>query len=78
MEPNLIRKNETLYLILNNNLTKKLHVFEISSNNEVYNKLYIRDDKSVFRLLFNVNDKQFTERLKFINFNKFHVGSFGY
>jgi len=78
MEPNLKRQNQTLYLLLNNNRTNKLHVFEISGNHEVYKKLYVRKDRTVFRLLFDVNDTQFIEILKHINFKKFHKGSIDY
>lgn len=78
MEPNLERKKSNLFLVLNNNKTKKLHVFEIPAKNEVYEKLYVRNDKSVYRLLFNVDDYNFIETLKHINFNKFHKGSINY
>ena len=78
MEPNLKRQNQTLYLLLNNNRTNKLHIFEIPANHEIYKKLYVRDNKGVFRLVFDVNDTQFIEILKHINFKKFHKGSIDY
>ena len=78
MEPNLERQNRTLYLLLNNNHTNKLHVFEIPSNHAVYDNLYVRDNKGVYRLVFNVNDSEFIEILRHINFKKFHKGSIEY
>jgi hypothetical protein len=78
MEPNLDRKNRTLYLLLNNNSTNKLHAFEIPANHEVYKKLYVRKDRPVFRLLFDVSDSEFIEKLMHVNFKKFHNGSIDY
>jgi len=78
MEPNLDRQNRTLYLLLNNNLTNRLHVFEVPANHNVYNSLYKRNDRPVFRLLFNVSDNEFYENLGNINFNNFHKGSIEY
>jgi hypothetical protein len=78
MEPDLKRKRSNLFLVLNNNKTKKLHIFEIPANNEVYEKLYVRDSKHVFRLVFDISDNEFIETLKHINFNKFHKASINY
>jgi hypothetical protein len=78
MEPNLDRKNRTLYLLLNNNSTNKLHAFEIPANHTVYEMLYVRDNKGVYRLVFNVNDSEYIEILKHINFKKFHKVSIDY
>ena len=73
MEPNLNRKDNELYLILNNNEIKKLHVFRIPANHSVYENLYVRKDKPVFRLLFNVHDTQFIETIMHINFKEFYI-----
>ena len=78
MEPNLDRKNRTLYLLLNNNDTNKLHAFEISANHEVYKKLYVRKDRPVFRLLFDVSDSEFIEKLMHVNFKNLHKCSIDY
>jgi hypothetical protein len=80
MEPNLERKNQTLYLLLNNNRTNIIHVFVISANHEIYNNLYIRNDKPVFRLLFDVSDTEFNEKLGEgkVNFINFHKSSINY
>jgi hypothetical protein len=78
IEPNLQRQNHDLYLILNNNRTKKMHVFKIPEKHEVYKKLYIRNDKSVFRLLFNIDDNVFVETLKGINFKDYYVDTINY
>jgi len=78
MEPNLDRQNRTLYLLLNNNLTNRLHFFEIPANHNVYGNLYVRNDRPVFRLLFDVSDTEFNEKLGNVNFIKFHKGSIEY
>ena len=74
MEPNFKRSTSKLYLVLNNNMTKKAHFFEIPANNSVYEKLYVRDKKGVYRLIFNVSDTEFIENLKYINFINFYKG----
>ncbi len=74
IEPNRDRRHQKLYLLLNNNLSNKIHVFEIPANHEVYNKLYIRKDKNVFRILFNISDTEFIETLRHINFINFYKG----
>ena len=74
MEPNFKRSTDKLYLVLNNNMTKKAHFFEIPANHSIYEKLYVRDKKGVYRLIFNVSDTEFIENLKFINFINFYKG----
>ena len=78
MEPNCVRKAQKLYLLLNNNRSNKIHVFEIPANHEVYNKLYSRRDRNVYRLLFNISDTEFIETLKHINFINFYKGFIEY
>ena len=78
MEPNCDRKAQKLYLLLNNNRTNKIHAFEIPANHIVYQKLYVRNDRNVFRLLFNLSDKQFIETLRHVNFANFYKGSIEY
>ncbi len=78
IEPNCERKSQKLYLLLNNNLSKKIHVFEIPSNHEVYLKLYCRNDRNVYRLLFNLSDTEFIETLGHINFKFFYKGLIDY
>lgn len=79
IEPNLDRQNRTLYLLLNNNRTNRLHVFEIPANHNIYGNLYVRNDRQVFRLLFDVSDTVFIQTLnQQINFNQFHIGTIEY
>ena len=78
MEPNFKRSTSKLYLVLNNNITRKAHVFEIPANHSVYEKLYVRDKKGVYRLIFNVSDTEFIENLKYINFINFYKGFIEY
>lgn len=74
IEPDCDRKNQKLYLLLNNNRSKKIHVFEIPANHNIYEKLYVRNVKNVFRLIFKVSDNEFVETLRGINFKNFHKG----
>lgn len=78
MEPNRVRKAQKLYLLLNNNRSNKIHVFEIPANHEVYDKLYSRNDRNVYRLLFNISDTDFIETLQHINFKNFYKGFLEY
>lgn len=78
MEPNCVRSAQKLYLLLNNNRSNKIHAFEIPANHEVYNKLYSRNDRNVYRLLFNVSDSNFIEKLRHINFINFYKGFIQY
>ena len=59
--------------LVNNNNSKKIHIFKIPANNKVYEILYSRNDRNVFRLLFNVHDTEFIETLKHINFKEFYI-----
>lgn len=78
MEPNCVRKEHKLFLVLNNNRSNKIHAFEIPVNHSVYDRLYVRVKKGVFRLVFNVSDNEFIETLKHINFINFYKGFIEY
>ena len=78
MEPNCVRKAQKLYLLLNNNRSNKIHAFEIPANHSVYDRLYVRKKKGVFRLVFNASDTEFIETLKHINFINFYKGFIEY
>ena len=78
MEPNCDRKDQKLYLLLNNNRSNKIHVFEIPANHSVYDRLYVREKKGVFRLVFNISDSLFIEIVKHINFKNFYKGFIEY
>lgn len=78
VEPNFNRKDKDWYLVLINTKIKKLYIFCVPSNHSLYNKLYFRDKKNVYRLLFNVADENFIELQKSIRFDKFLVGECTY
>ena len=78
IEPRFNRKNHVLFLVLNNNETKMIHVFKIPQSHTVYSKLYTREDKGVYRLIFDISDSMFVEKLKHIDFKSFHVSSIKY
>lgn len=68
-------KNINSYIILNNNKTKKIHVFEIKANDEIYNKLF---GGNYYSLAFFLNDSTFVENFSLTNFKKFHIGTIKY
>lgn len=78
VEPNLNRINNNWYLILINTRNKTIYVFNIPSNHFIYNKLYKRDDKDVYRLLFNVDDSNFEEKHAHERFDRFLEGECKY
>ena len=78
VEPNFERANHDWFLILNNNKAKKLHLFKVTKMHSVYSNLYRREDKEVYRLVFEVDDKQFVEKSEKISFNKFYIGTCKY
>ena len=61
VEPNLSRKNNNWFLLLINTDIRIIYVFKIPSNDMIYSKLYKRNDKPVYRLMFNIDDKTFTD-----------------
>ncbi|WP_417238770.1 Swt1 family HEPN domain-containing protein [Bizionia sp.] len=71
VEPNLNRIKSNWHLILVNTKTKVIYVFSVPTNHSIYDKLYQRDDKDVYRLLFNVDDSVFTEKHSHIRFDQF-------
>ncbi|NVK73078.1 MAG: hypothetical protein HWE24_06320 [Oceanospirillaceae bacterium] len=78
VEPNYKRKEKDWHLVLINTRIKRMYVFVVPSNHAVYKKLYIRADKNVYRLLFNVDDNSFREIMKYERFDKFLVGECQY
>ena len=78
IEPRFERKNQLLFLVLNNNKTRMIHVFKIPQLHSVYPNLYIRGDKGVYRLIFDISDSMFVEKLKHIDFKSFHISSIKY
>ena len=66
------KRIQKLYILLNNNLSKKMHVFELPANHLVYNLLYDKPFyKNIFRLMFNFEDDEFIELYIYFNFKKF-------
>ena len=61
VEPNLSRKNNNWFLLLINTDIRIIYVFKIPRNDMIYSKLYKRNDKPVYRLMFNIDDKTFTD-----------------
>ena len=73
------KKHHKLYILLNNSLSKKLHVFEIPANHFVYNLLYDKPfNENIFRLMFDVHDDVFIERFSYFNFKRFLKWSINY
>lgn len=64
------------YIILNNNKTNKLHLFELKANDEIYEKLFCSGNSC--SLAFFLNDSKFIENHSLTFFNNFHIGSIKY
>ena len=77
IEPNCDKKVKKLYLLLHNKRSNKIHVFEIPANHSVYNELY-SNNTIVYRLLFEVNDTNFIETLRHIDFKNFYLDIIDY
>ncbi|WP_288955760.1 Swt1 family HEPN domain-containing protein [uncultured Polaribacter sp.] len=71
VEPNFGRKNGIWHLILINTNKKTIYFFNVPKNHSIYSRLYTRDDKEVFRLLFDIDDKSFTEKMTNEKFDVF-------
>ena len=73
------KKHHKLYILLNNSISKNIHVFEIPANHFVYNLLYDKPfNENNFVLWFDVNDEVFIERFSYFNFNRFLKWSINY
>lgn len=74
-----IKRNQKLYILLNNNFSKKMHVFELPANHFVYDFLYNKPfDRNIFSLIFNVEDEVFAEKFSDFNFTIFHKWTINY
>ena len=78
IEPNLNRSEKDWFLILHNNNSKKIHVFEFPQNHTVFNRFKIRKDKPRYALEFDVNDHKFKEKNKDIDFKPYHKATIEY
>lgn len=78
VEPNFKRKERDWYLVLINNSKKKLFVFDIPENHKVYDKIYKRKGEGRYRLLFDLDDMSFREKLSHESFSKFLIGTCEY
>ena len=78
VEPNFRRKENYWHLVLINNRQKKLFIFEIPENHKVYDELYKRTAEGRYRLLFDLDDMSFRERLSHKSFSKFLAGTCEY
>jgi len=69
------KKHHKLYILLNNSISKKTHVFEIPANHFIYNLLYDKSfNENNFVLWFDVNDEVFIERFSYFDFKRFLNG----
>jgi len=66
------KKHQKSYILLNNSISKKIHVFEIPANHPIYNLLYDKPfNEYNFVLWFDVNDEIFIERFSYFDFKRF-------
>lgn len=68
-------KNITSFIILNNNKTNKIHLFELKPNDDIYKKLF---GVNYYILAFLIDDSTFVENFTLTNFNKFHICTIKY
>lgn len=78
VEPNFERIHNNWYLILINTQNKTIYVLNIPANNSVYEQLYKRNDKDVYRLIFDIDDTYFREKLSRERFDRFLEGECRY
>ena len=78
VEPNFKRAEDQWCLVLINNKVKTCSVFKIPKKHPVYEKLYQRNDKPVFRLIFDPDDKNYREKQSSVRFDHFLVGTLEY
>tara|TARA_B110000114_G_C14748544_1_gene260039 strand:+ start:121 stop:480 length:360 start_codon:yes stop_codon:yes gene_type:complete len=78
VEPNFKRKLDDWHLVLINTRQKIIFIFIIPKNHNLYSNLYKRNDKSVYRLIFDVNDMNFREKLRYERFDKYLIAQCEY
>lgn len=78
IEPNFKRAEDQWCLVLINNKVKTCFVFKIPKKHPVYEKLSQRNDKPVFRLIFDPDDKNYREKQSSVRFDQFLVGTLEY
>ena len=71
VEPNQNCLNSDWHLCLINTKKQTIYYFLIPSKSAIYEKLYFREDKNKYRLLFETTDKKFTESSCHEHFRKF-------
>lgn len=76
VEPNKNSPHSEWFLCLIDTRSMLAHLFKLPANAEVYKRLYFREDKQRFRLIFNLSDLDFLEKLSGERFNKYLIESF--
>lgn len=76
VEPNQKCPNADWFLCLINTRTMEVNVFTVPANSSIYSKLYFREDKSRYRLVFGTSDRNFIDELSKERFDRFITGSF--
>ena len=76
VEPNWKRPYSEWFLILINTQTMRVYLFQIPAHSNIYKNLYRREEKEVFRSIFNLGDDQFTDTLSGVRFDQFLTSSF--
>ena len=71
VEPNLNRIENDWFLILIDTDKTIMYLFKVPANHKIYEKLYKREDKNVYRLLFDIGESTFTDKLSGEKFNIF-------
>jgi len=71
VEPNFKRKDNDWYLLLINTEKRSIYVFIIPSNDNIYSKLYRREKNNKYRLIFDLDDLTFEDKLSGVKFDNF-------
>ena len=71
VEPNFKRKYNDWYLLLINTVKRTIYVFKIPSNDNIYSKLYKREKNNKYRLIFDLDDLTFEDKLSGVKFDNF-------
>lgn len=78
VEPKLGSEEQEWFLALVDTSKNIINFFIVPANSSVYNKLYVREDKQVYRLIFPLNDISYREEYSYERFDKFQVDKYDF
>lgn len=78
VEPKLGSEEQEWFLALVDTSKNIINFFIVPANSSVYNKLYVRDYKQRYRLIFHLNDISYREEHSHERFDKFQVDKYDF